>query len=809
MKTTRLIFYTTLIYLLGLSTLVAQDKSTISGSISDQNGDAVPYANAALIALSDGHLISGAVSDELGKFVISVDVISEAKLVITSIGYTSFESESFELKKGLNRDFGTIQIKDEVTGLDEVTIRSTRPEIVIEADKTIVNVAGTVMAEGANALDVIGRSPGVYIDQDGYINLNGKSGTVVMINDRQTYMSAQDLANFLRSMPADNIKSIEVINNPSARFDAEGTAGVLNIILKKNTVEGMFGNIQLGGKYNGLWVPTTGVALNVKKGKWSSNINVNYNHHAQINEIDIYRNFTSVEGLSRFEQKSEISQRHKNLFLNGATNYEINENQNVSFNFQASTRSSKNQNPATTTIQNSGINELSYVDSYNDENGGGERYFANLHYSANLDTLGAKLSADIDFTRMNSDSESLLSSAHWTGDNYADRTGHKLLTMNDMFYNILTAKVDYVKPLWNGVLESGLKGSWVNSDNSLDMTKSIEEGPFLATGNSNQFLYHENVLAAYASYKGKISDKLSYQAGLRGEYSDITGTSVTLGQEDAQNYFDLFPSLFLQRAVSDNYKIIFNANRRVTRPNYRLLNPFVYYLDPLTSEKGNPGLKPQYANTVEMNHVVKGAYQFSLSYSVTNDAFMQVFMQDNAEKTTTTFTDNFDKAKDLNFRAIVPIDVRDWYSISNMVQVKHVQFNSMLGEDLLDNQFTSYMVRSQHNMNLPKGFKMELVGMYLGPQMWGQGMIEGFGWVDLGVTKTVMNEKLTIAVNGTDIFRTQVVKADIDFADIDTSFKQYNHNQGVRLTLRYNFNKGESFKVKSSSGSTEERNRLD
>lgn len=808
MKATRFIFYTALLYLLGVSTLAAQDTSIITGKVFSQKAEAVPYANVALIAISDGHLVSGAVSNELGEFRISSEESTKVKLVISSIGYTSFESEVFELHNDLNRDFASIQIQDEMTGLDEVTIQSTRPEIIIEPDKTVINVEGTVMAEGSNALDVIGRSPGIYIDQDGVINLNGRSGVVVMINDRQTYMSALDLANFLRAMPADNIKSIEVINNPSARFDAEGSAGVINLKLKKNTVEGVFGNVQIGGTYNGLWTPSTGLALNVKKGKWSSTINLNYSQFAEINEIGINRNFATTEGFSRFEQHSEISQRKKNIFLNGATNYEINEKHNVSFNFQASTRKDATQNPATTSIYTPGIAELSYLDSYNDESGGGQRYFANLHYGGDLDTLGTKLTADLDFTRMNSDSESLLSNTSWTGEDYQNGIMSQILTLNDMYYTIFTSKVDFVKPLWKGTLETGVKGSWVKSDNNLDLTESLEEGPFLPTENSNNFIYHENVLAAYASYKGKINDKLAYQAGLRGEYSSINGNSVTLNEVNKQHYFNLFPSAFLQQTINENYQIIYNANRRITRPNYRLLNPYVYYVDPLTTERGNPNLKPQYSNNFEMNHVVHGAYQFALGYSVTEDAFMQVFMQDDEERTTTTFTDNFDNTKNLNFRAIVPIDIAQWYSTSNMVQVNYNKYKSLIGDDLLDNEQVSFLVRTQHNMNLPKGFKIELVGMYLGPQIWGQGMVEGFGWVDLGITKTIMQEKLTIALNGTDIFKTQVVNATINFADIDTSIRQYRSTQGVRLTLRYNFSRGESFKVKSNSGSVEERNRL-
>ena len=209
-----------------------------------------------------------------------------------------------------------------------------------------------------------------------------------------------------------------------------------------------------------------------------------------------------------------------------------------------------------------------------------------------------------------------------------------------------------------------------------------------------------------------------------------------------------------------------------------------------------------------MNHVIKGSYQFTLGYSETTDAFMQVFIQDDEERTTTTYTDNFDKTRNANFRAMVPVQIREWWGTSNMLQVNYNRFKSQIGDDYLDNSQTSFMVRSQHNINLPKGFKLEVVGMYLGPQIWGQGELKGFGWVDAGVTKTIMKDKLTIAVNGTDLFRTQVIRAKVDFADIDTSFRQYRSNQGVRFTLRYRFAKGESFRVNKSTGSSEERDRL-
>jgi hypothetical protein len=811
MKTTNLFFLATFFYLLGISNLAATPKelAKISGKIADQKGQPIPFANVALIS-TEGGLIDGTVSDEEGNFLIESVKTAKVRLVISSIGYKTFSTEEFELTPGLEKNFGGLTVEDEMTGLDEVTVKASRPEIIIEPDKTIVNVEGTVMAEGANALDVIGRSPGIFVDSEGNINLNGRSGATVMLNDRPTYMSAADLANFLRSMPADNIKSIEVINNPSARFDAEGAAGVINIQLKKNNVDGVFGNIQLGGQYNGLWAPTVGATLNVKKSKLSANGTLNYNEFANYNDLEISRNFTTAQGLSNFYQDSRITSRYRTPSFNGSANYEINKNQNLGLNIQASSTSDVTTNQSETVISNPGIAEKNFIGSVNDSDGTRQRLFTNLHYDAKLDTLGSKISADVDFTIMDSESEAILSNNYWAGANPNLGNRDKVRTVNDMYYTILTSKVDWTKPLKGGkIMEAGVKGSWVESDNDLDLSRAVEEGPYSSDPNSNRFIYKENVLAAYVSLKGDFNPKLSYQAGLRGEYSDILGNSVTLNQVNKQQYFNLFPSVFLQHKVSDKYQIVYNANRRITRPNYRLLNPFIYYIDPLTSEQGNPNLRPQYSTNFEMNHVVKGAYQFTIGYSVTEDAFMQVFDQNQEERTTTTFTDNFDKTKNANFRAIIPVEIQKWWNTSNMVQANYNQFKSQLGQDFLDVEQISYMIRSQQNFTLPKGFKMEVVGMYLSPQIWGQGMIKGFGWVDAGFTKSIMKDKMSLSVNGTDLFRTQLIRAKVDFADIDTSFRQYRSNQGVRVTLRYNFAKGESFRVRSSSGSTEERNRLD
>ena len=609
-------------------------------------------------------------------------------------------------------------------------------------------------------------------------------------------------------MPADNIRSIEVITSPSARFDAEGAAGVINIQLKKNTVDGVFGNVMLGGQYNGKAAPNTGLTLNVKKGKWTTNGTFNYNEYVEINDLEIERNFQVDGGKSTFLQDSRIVERSHTPSFTGAANYELTPTQNLGINIQASTSASNGLNNSGTLISNPGQANGTSFTSINDSEDQRSRVFTNLHYDAKLDTLGGKISADLDFTVMDMTSDALLNNSYSNGLN--PPTTDRVLTLNDMYYTILTSKVDWIKPLKGGkVLEAGLKGSWVESDNDLDLSRGVEDGPLQADPNSNRFIYQENVLAAYTSLKGDFTPKLSYQAGLRIENSDVTGTSKTLNQVNNQKYTNLFPSVFLQHKISDSYQVVYNANRRITRPNYRLLNPFVYYIDPLTTEKGNPSLRPQYSTNLEMDHVIKGSYQFTLGYSVTEDAFMQVFEQDVEARSSTTFTANFDKTKNFNFQGVVPVELATWWNTSNLVQVNYNKFKSLLGKDILDVSQISYLLRTQHNFILPKGFKLELVGIYLSPQIWGQGEVGGFGWVDAGMTKSLMKDKLSLSINGGDLFRTQWIRAAIDFSDIDTQIRQYRNEQNIRITLRYNFSKGQSFRVNSNSGSSEERKRLD
>jgi len=805
------LFATALLFLLGWSHLAAQQPSaTVIGTLIDEKGDPLPFANVVLLEMPSEALVTAVISDEAGHFTLQTNVIKEVSLSISTLGFSPFRSKPFLLEAGLEKDFGKIQLTDEMSALDEVTVNAAKPNVLVQADKTIVNVAGTVMAEGNTVLDVVGRSPGVFVDADGNISLNGRSGVIVLIDERQTYMSASDLANFLRAMPADNILSIEVISNPPAKYDAEGAAGVINLVLKKNNFNGTNGNIHIGNQYNGLHTPSAGATLNVKRNKWTSNASLNYNEWGRFIDLDILRRFQLENGLSEFDQEARLKLLRNNLFFSGGTDYQINDKHSLGINLQASAQKGTEDGNSLTNISNPVNTDRNFLNARNDSDSDNYRIFGNLHYIVNLDTLGTKLTADLDYTQMDANSLGMLNNRYWLNENTEEGTSDRIRTGNEMLYTIYTAKADFTRPLGEGKeLEAGLKGSWVNSDNRLDISKSVEEGAFNPDPNSNHFIYKEQVLAAYTSYKGAISEQLNFQAGLRAEYADIEGNSVSSSQVNSQEYLNLFPSLYLQHQVNENYQIVYNVNRRITRPHYRQLNPYVFYIDPLTTEEGNPQLRPQYANNVEMNHIIKNAYQVSLSYSQTENAFGQIMVQDDETRKTRIQMQNLDRTQNLSLRAILPVEFASWYSTSNMLQFNGNTFQSQLGDELLDEKQFSFMARTQHNINLPKGFRLELIGIYRSPFRDGQLKINAMSWVDAGITKTLYDDKLSLTVNGTDIFRTMKFKGNIDFHRIDTDVQQYNSMQGVRFTLRWKFAQGEQFKVSQRSGSTEERNRLE
>ncbi len=788
---------------------LAQERGTLSGSLADEKGAGISYANVAVMASADSSLVTGAVTDGEGKFSIPSPEAGTYFLRMSAIGFAQTTSPVFTISgKTFTKDFGTFTLKEDVQVLDEVSVVSMRPTIVNEADKMIVSVEGTALAAGSTAFEVLAKSPGVWIDQDGNIQLNGQSGVRVMLDGRLTYLSAKELQNLLEGMSAENIKNIEIINNPSSKYDAEGTSGIININLKKNTLSGINGSVYTSYQYNGLHGYSGGGTLNYKKGKWSSFINVDAAERARFRDAIFIREFNTPTSSTTFDQEAWEDINRFTPSVRMGTDFDINEQHSIGVMANISYQEGGHDFQTDTYIRNGNEGQALYIDSRNLISNVYQNGTFNFHYLGKLDTLGTTLSADLDFVRIMDEGDARFQNHYDSLAAGAGDFSNILTTENPTNYDIYSAKVDYSQPLTgNRKLEFGLKASRVISDNDLQFYIGEGEEKLLDKSRSNHFIYEEDIYAAYANFSTPLGENWSVQAGLRAEQTVAEGLSLTTNEETPREYLDLFPSLFVQQKVSDNYQISYNYSRRINRPHYEMLNPFVFYLDPYSMAKGNPYLKPQYSHSFGVTQTYKQMYTLVLEYTKTLDFIAEVPNLNDETKETIFLRSNVDDADNTSATFVAPFKIMKNWDTNNNATFAYQRFSTMQNNELLKNNQFFYMFQSTHNIMLPLKIRMELNGGYQGPGVWGLYRIKGQWWLDAGLKRSFMEDKLDLSMSVSDIFKSRWVHGSANFSDDINEFKQYFGARSLNLSLRYRFTKGEKFEMKKRNTNLEELNR--
>ncbi|WP_224995772.1 outer membrane beta-barrel protein [Cesiribacter sp. SM1] len=780
----------------------AQTTSGIEGKLVDDAQQPLPYANVVLFKGEE--LVTGVVSTKDGSFSLPLQQTGSYSIRITAIGYNDYTLPAINVPQlPFHKDLGIITIQEAVEQLNTVEVVASKPTILLEDDKLIVDVESSTLANGGTALDVISRSPGVLVDSDGNISLNGRQGTMVMIDGKPTYLSAAELQQFLASMPADGVKSIELISNPSARYDAQGTGGIINIRLKKNSLRGTFGSLNAGSEYNGKFSYFGGASLNYKQGKWSGLSSLDYRSNQRDIYHSLYRRIESGEGTTVIDQHTNRYYGTNSLSGRTALDFELKEGHSIGVGGKYTQNWADRSSSARADVFAGGAEDFSYTaDEATDRPF--KQWGLNLHYTGALDTLGSTLSLEADFTQVAFDNISQFQN-HYFGEESGNRPSEEFYSSNPVQFDIYSIKADYNKSYSNGgKWEAGFKGSRVLSDNNFRMWAA--PGSQLPGGidRSNHFLYEESILAGYLIGHYKLSKSFKVQAGLRAEQTLAEGYSRSLEQKTPRRYLDFFPSMVLSQQVDSNYQLTYSYSRRINRPSYGWLNPYVLYVDPYTSIQGNPMLQPEYSHVFEVNQVLHQDYQLSLTYTLVDDNIVQVPFQDDEAATTTFRLVNLEKSHQASLRAIAPIKFARWWTVNNTGVLSYSSYKASLEGYVVDNSRWNGYLQSQHKFTLAKGFTAEVNGTYVSPEAWGVLRLKGFGWVEAGVKKSLFNEKLDVSLNFNDIFRTDVTRFTVAFQDQDTRMRQYANLQSVRLSLRYKFRKGEKFEGPGSRGSNSE-----
>jgi outer membrane receptor protein involved in Fe transport len=792
------------------SPLPAQTATTgtIRGVLTDSlTGNPIEYATVALLPRGKTQPIAGAITDAQGQFLLNGVEKGTYDLAISLLGYATKTIRGLAITEQVpNVQVGAVKLSMAATNLKEVNVQAMRPTITQEADRMVVSVEGTAMAAGNTAFTVLARSPGVFVDAEGNIQLNGRSGVTVMIDGRLTYLSARDLRAMLEGMSAENIKNIEIITNPSAKYDAEGTSGILNINLKKNTMRGINGSVYAGYTNNfQQYGYTYGGNINHKSGRWNSFLNMDAARRVGGREATFTRIFYGQDRTTYFYQVATgnfTAEGPPSVRL--GTDYSFNDRHSVGFTSYYVTNYSKSDFLTETYIGYAPATPSQFIDADNISSNTFTSFTSNLHYTGKLDTLGTTLSADLDFARISNRGEADFFN-YFTDLTKNTQTRDFLYTNTPNGYNIYSARVDFTRPLKPGhEMEAGGKVSRVVSDNDFRFYFN-NEGLVLDPQRTNHFNYRESIYAAYLNWNGKLNKRFTMQAGLRAENTQSLGTSYTTGQVTERNYLNFFPSLFLQQHVRDDYQLSYSYSRRLTRPNYGNLNPFRSYRDPYTFTEGNPYLRPQYTQSFGLNQIFKKIYSLNFYYNYNRDVMAEIPILDVANATTIYTTGNVNDGHNIGFTAVAPLKIAKWWDTQNTSVLSYNKFSMVSTEGPLVNDQVFFMLQSNHTIQLPLEVRMELNLLYRGPAASGLYHMAPMHRVDVAFKRSFMKKKLDLTVN--DLFKGFRYYWTTDIGGNVNEFDQYFRWRSVGATLRYNFSKGQKVDTKRRNNSLEEMNR--
>ncbi len=791
-------------------TFASAQNTLLTGRIVDEKEFPLEFANVLLLQKADTSLVKGTVSDSLGQFVFDQVQPGQYFISATMVGAEPAYSEAFELQSGqATFKVPILAISQSGVDLDQVVVKGQKPFMELKNDRLVMNVENSPVAAGNNALEVLAKAPGVSLDQDNRISLKGNQGVLVMIDGKNTYMSTEEVVRMLENMPANSIESIEIIHNPSSKYDAAGNAGIINIKLKKDKNLGLNGNVNLSLGQGNFPKRNGSLSLNYRNKKFNAFGSYSYWYNKRFQDLSIFREIPFEGDVTFFDQfNHQVSEVHSHRFRAGA-DFFISKKTTIGvlFNGRTGTWSHDSQNNTLITGDNSAPYNRVEAGGYGGDNW--DNYTYNINLKHQFDDKGRELTFDADYSDfqteagndyfnyfLNAEKQQVIDPNILRADNYSGVT-------------IRAAKLDYSHPFEGGArLEAGWKSSFVSTDNNIQFLK-LEDGNWINdTERTNQFLYEENIHAAYLNFNTQIK-KVNVQLGLRSELTDAMGNSVTLDEQFTRDYFSLFPSLSVSHAAGKNHQFSYSFSRRINRPSYQDLNPFIYFLDQFTFGRGNTNLGPEFANTMGLNYTFKGRYMVNLSYNHTTDAIQEVLEQNDEQKVTFQTNRNLAKLRNYSITLSAPVTVAKWWNTRVNFSGFLNQIESPFSNGDINKEQTSFYLNLTNNLSLPGDLKAQISGFYQSKIIWGIFNLDPRWSLDVGVSKSIWQGKGSIRFNVNDLFNTNQTYINVNQGTMNLDINNIRESRRANLTLTYNFgNKDVKPARRRSTATEEEQNRV-
>lgn len=792
---------------------MGQQGRTASGSIADTSGKPIDKASVILLNARDSSEVRGTSTGADGHFNFH-DIGPGRYMVEASAATMERQYSAVFTMDNADVTVPAIRLSPRVKDLGQVTVTGKRPLIEQKIDKMVVNVDASPTNTGMSVMDVLQKSPGISVDKDGNLSLKGKSGVLVLIDGKQTYLSSSDLANLLKNMPSSELDQIEIMTNPPARFDASGNAGVINLKTKKNKAVGFNGNVTVGGGMGKGPKANNSLNLNYRTGKFNffGSYNESYNKSPQT--LYLTRKFRdTLNGPVKtvFNQKSDMVNDFSEQSFKAGVDYYVDKKTTIGVVVNGFFNPGFFDNKSSTDILDGEGN----LDSTTVTNGHLKQnwmnFGTNLNFRHTFDTTGKEISADLDYLGYNIENNQMYYTSYYNPAGILLPPVDTLRGVTPGNIRIYTGKVDYVNPFrhtWK--LEAGIKASSVTNDNNAQYDNLLAGKWIVDTTKTNHFVYTETILAAYATVTKVFSKKWTAQAGLRLESTQSQGDLKTTGETFNRPYTDLFPTGFVQYAMNDKNQFVLDFGRRIQRPDYSDLNPFKYFLDPYTYQTGNPYLEPQFSNNIELSHTYHSFLTTTLNYTQVTNIIEQILLQDDATHTTYVEMGNVARQENLGLSVNVGFPVTKWWTPNLYVSGAYNDYKGIINTYPIEAFGYTISGNMNNAFTFKHGWGAELSGWYQGHQVSGTIVSNPLGAINMAFSKKLFKDAATIKLNLQDPFNLAHFSGYSKYGNVDVTINNHWDNRVVRLSFTYRFGKNQQFvkEHRQSSSDTEEQSRV-
>jgi hypothetical protein len=803
----------------------AQTNSRVKGEVKDESQKPLQGITVSLVRSKDSSLVKAAITDKSGGYLFESVKDGSYLLGITAVGYQKSFSQVVDVKEGADLSIPVFSLAPEAKGLKEVTVTARKPLFEQKPDKMVVNVEASPTNAGANALEVLEKSPGVSVDKDGNISLKGKAGVQVFIDGKPAYLSGADLANYLRNLQGTQLDQIEIMTNPPAKYDAAGNSGIINIKTKKSKQMGYNVMATLGYSQGVYASNNQNLTFNYRKNKVNLFGTLSRNERNSFQKLSIQRKFieeSSKEVKSLFEQLSSMRQLNMSNNAKLGADFYLTKKTTIGATLNGFYNPGVFTNNSDIDIANPDGTLMSKANGFSKSKSQWRHFGSNINFRHVFDTTGKELTADVDYLNYNVSSSQNLMNKYFDPSGVPTNVPDNLLGSLPQLIRIYSGKADYLHPLKNGAkFEAGIKTSFVETDNNAVYDTLRNGMMILDSARSNHFVYTENINAAYVNYSKQLNKKWSAQLGLRLENTTARGNSKGLAYSNVYNkfmpfdsaftlnYTQLFPTAYVQYTADEKNSFTVNYGRRIRRPDYENLNPFVEFLDRYTFEQGNPKLRPQFSHNIELSHTFKGFLTTTLNYTKTNNIIQQVLEQN--ENSNESYIKQANIANQRQYGiAVSAFKQFKGFSGNIYANVFNNEFNGIVNNTMVTMGATSAMFNGSVAYKFKKGLTTEVSGFYRTAGVDGVFRIGGFGMMNLGASMPLFKTKGTIRLNVRDVLWSQRIKGESKFGNIDAQFQNYRDSRVASITFTYRFAKGKlnANARRKTSGSADEQSRV-